>query len=151
MRYLLVANSQFLEQSPITSPVSDTKTGMMTYGWANWLDRIHYKLSTRNYQNVTSAAGVAAAVNLDAQYVALSDANGGDYALTLAAPIIPGTTKVIEMTSRTYGGNVNLDLTNVVGGTASSTCTFGTQGGCLILMSLSTKWVVIKQYNVTLT
>lgn len=93
-----------------------------------------------------SAAG---ALSILRNYSKLEVAGGG--AITLAAPsaAMLGQLKTIEMTIDT--GDVTLALTNVVGGTATTTATFSAIGQTLVLQALSTKWVVIKQFGLVLT
>ena len=137
---------QFLEQPPLQTPMIIKGTDTISNGWARWLDKFHFQNSTRNNQVITAAD----AINLGATYVSVATTTG-TYAVTLGAPALPGHTKVIEMIKKTSSYTVTLALTNVVGGTASTTCTFDTSGGSLTLISKSDKWVVLKQYNVTLS
>lgn len=58
-----------------------------------------------------------------------------------------GQIKTIEMT--VDNGDVDLDLTNVVGGSASTSATFTAVGQMLVLIAATSKWIVIKEYGVT--
>ncbi len=76
----------------------------------------------------------------------------GSGAITLAAPTRAGMNKSIKMT--TDNGDVTLDLSNCVGGTATTTATFGAVGDTLMLVSdraSGGKWVIIKEIGVVLT
>jgi hypothetical protein len=97
-------------------------------------------------QTITAAGALSTTVAVSK----LAVVSGG--AVTLAAPTKPGMQKIIKMT--TDDGDVTLALTNVVGGTQSSTATFGAVGDTLVLMSdvaSGGKWMVIKEIGVVLT
>lgn len=93
----------------------------------------------------------AEAISLDAGYVDITGPASSTYAVTLAAPSRGGQMLVIEMTATTSTNAVTLDLTNVVGGSASSTATFDAAGETLVLVSNGSKWVVLKEQGVALT
>lgn len=131
--------NKFLERPP-------TYTTVFDINWVKWFDTVHYRLSTRNHQTITQADSI----DVDARYVDVSTSSA-TYAVTLAAPTIPGVFKTIEMSARTGSYDVTLALTNCVGGSASSTCTFNTAGGALHMISLSNKWLILNEYNVTLS
>lgn len=99
----------------------------------------------------TQAITAASAITLSARHVTLVGPTSSTYAVTLAAPDKAGRLMVIEMLSTTSTNAVTLALTNVVGGTASSSASFDAAGEILILLSASLKWVVIKQQGVTLS
>lgn len=122
---------------PITSPITSQT-------WRDWFRDLYYRLSARNHQVLVGAG----AINLDATYVALDSTDGG-FAVTLDPPTVAGSWKFIEMTAD--GGNVTLALTNVVGGSASTTCTWNDVRDTLTLVSLDDKWRVIDEGGVTLT
>jgi hypothetical protein len=93
----------------------------------------------------------AGAISLDANHVKITGPSTGTYAVTLAAPSRGGQVLVIEMTGTTSTNAVTLDLTNVVGGTASSSASFNAAAETLVLISNSTKWIVMKEQGVTLS
>lgn len=72
-------------------------------------------------------------------------------AITLAAPTadIVGDIKVIQMTAD--NGDVTLALTNVQGGTATTTATFDAVNETLILIAGKNKWNVLAGIGVTLS
>lgn len=92
---------------------------------------------------------LAGALSVTKVYSGLAIPSGG--AVTLAAPdaSMLGQQKTIEMT--TDGGDVTLALTNVVGGSAATTCTFNDVNDCLILVAKSNKWVVVKEQGVSMS
>ena len=73
--------------------------------------------------------------------------------MTLAAPTSAedGIVKASKMIARDGTNTVTLALTNVVGGSAATTATFDSAGETLILQAAGGKWVVIKEFGVTLT
>jgi hypothetical protein len=73
--------------------------------------------------------------------------------VTLAAPTSAenGVVKTIEMIAGDGTNTVTLALTNVVGGSASTTATFDAAGETLVLVARSAKWVVLQELGVTLT
>ena len=75
----------------------------------------------------------------------------GAGAVTLAAPSIPNFDLTLTMTAD--NGDVTLALTNVVGGSAATTCTFNDVNDILVLKSnlASGKWMVLKEIGVVLT
>lgn len=75
----------------------------------------------------------------------------GAGAATLAAPSKPGMLKVISMS--VDNGDVTLALTNVTGGSAATTATFGDVGDELVLISdtIAGKWIVLKENGVALS
>jgi hypothetical protein len=101
----------------------------------------------------TQALTAAGAVFLDADLTTLVGPSSGTYAITLAAPTIlqQGTTKAIQMLSTTGTNTVTMALTNVIGGTASTTCTWNAANQVLVLKAVSGVWVVENQIGVTLT
>ena len=99
---------------------------------------------------VTETATAAGALSTTTLFSKLAVPSGG--AVTLAAPssAIAGQFKTIQMT--TDDGDVTLALTNVVGQSSGTTATFDTAGDALVLQALAnSKWVVIKEYGITLT
>jgi hypothetical protein len=55
------------------------------------------------------------------------------------------------MLSTTGTNTVTMALTNVIGGTASTTCTWNAANQVLVLKAVSGVWVVENQIGVTLT
>lgn len=90
----------------------------------------------------------AGAISTSTAYTAVTTT--GAAAITLAVPTKPAFIKVIKMT--TDGGDATLALTNVVGGSAATTCTFNDVGDTLVLVSdtVSGKWVVLAEVGVTM-
>lgn len=133
-----------LTQPPVYIKSRDDTTKLPTPEWNQWFNDVHRQLSTRNHQTITSAR----AVDESAQYVAI-DSTSGAFAITLAAPNVPNVTKVMEMTAD--GGDVTMALTNVIGGSAGTTCTWNDVRDILVLKSASDKWVVLNEIGVSLT
>lgn len=98
-------------------------------------------------QTITAAG----AISLDSNHVKITGPAASTYAVTLAAPSRGGQILVIEMVSTTETNAVTLALTEVIGGTAATTATFDAAAETLVLVSQSTKWVVLKQQGVTLS
>lgn len=98
--------------------------------------------------NVESLAAPAA-VSITVANTKLDLAGVG--AVTLAAPgaAMLGHVKTIEMT--TDNGDVTLSLTNVLGGSAATTCTWSAVGQMLVLVGGATAWHVIAESGVALT
>lgn len=95
-----------------------------------------------------SAAG---AISLDVNHVKITGPAASTYAVTLAAPSRAGQLLSIEMVATTGSNAVTLALTNVVGGTAATSASFDAAAETLVLISNSTKWIVLKQQGVTLS
>jgi hypothetical protein len=98
----------------------------------------------------TIDSGDAASASL--RITNIDNTTGGAGAITLAAPnaAMVGSIKIITMT--VDGGDVTLALTNVVGGTAATTATFDAVGETLVLLGgANSKWIVLKEYGVTLS
>lgn len=97
-------------------------------------------------EETVSAAG---ALSLTTALSKLSLSGAG--AVTLAAPSKPGFIKIIRMDAD--NGDVTLALTNVVGGSAATTCTFNDVNDRLVLVSdsaASGKWIVLKESGVAM-
>lgn len=140
-----------MSNTPLPLPPSNLdfldKDGKMTNPWNQWFNDLHLKIATnRNQQNLTAAG----AVNLDSSYVSLNSTTAG-FAITLAAPTLPGLTKTIEMVTHGGGKDVTMALTNVTGAPASSSCKWNGTNQQLILMSNGLKWVYIGKNGVTIT
>lgn len=143
-----MAVNKILTPPPITVPTTISKDNPLPQvSWSQWYNDLYFILSAANHQVITEAS----AVNLDARYVDISTSSAGGYAITLAAPTIPGVFKIIEMTTRTSTNDITLALTNCVGGSAATTCTFDTEDGSLTLVSKADKWLILKEQNVTLS
>lgn len=97
------------------------------------------------YQETVVAAG---ALSVTKVYSGLAVVGGG--AVTLAAPsaTMLGQLKTIEMT--TDDGDVTLALTNVIGQSSGTGATFNSVQDSLVLLALSTKWLVIKENGIAL-
>ena len=141
-----------IRNKPLTAPpvtsiaVGERKT--FTTIWSNWFNTLYYQNSNANHEVVTGAS----TINPDSNYHSLTTTSGGGtYAITLDPPTIPGKVKSIEMIARGGSSNVTLSLTNCVGGSASTTCTWNSVGDALLLISLSGKWLILKEYGVSLT
>jgi hypothetical protein len=91
-------------------------------------------------ENITAVGALSTTVAVSH----LNFAAGG--AVTLAAPTKPCFLKIIKVDQHT--SNYTLALTNIVDGTASTTATFTSTSGRLVLLSdsvTSGKWIVIHQ------
>ena len=99
------------------------------------------------------AVTAAGALTLGKTYHSLSNSSGSTYAVTLAAPTAAedGIVKAIKMIAGDGTNTVTLALTNFVGGSASTTATFDSAGETLIAMAAGGKWVIQKEFGVTLT
>jgi hypothetical protein len=93
----------------------------------------------------------AGAISLDSGHVKITGPASSTYAVTLAAPSRGGQLLVLEMVSTTSTNAVTLALTNVIGGSAGSSASFNAAAETLVLVSQSTKWVVLKEQGVTLS
>lgn len=93
----------------------------------------------------------AGALSVTTQVSSLVGPAASTYAVTLAAPASSGILKMITMASTTGSNTVTLALTNVVGQSSGTSCAFDAAGDTLLLFSNATKWVVFKEYNVTLS
>lgn len=81
----------------------------------------------------------------------IDNTSGGAGAVTLAVPGagMYGKVKTVEMI--VDGGDTTLALTNVVGGSAATTCTFAAVNDCLVLIGGTNKWHVIAESGVVLS
>lgn len=98
------------------------------------------------------------AVSIHIQHTSLSNSSGSSYAVTLAAPNgnCVGKTKTISMAAGDGTNNVTMALTNVVGGSASSSALFNAAGESLVMQCIQTgassyAWLVLNEYGVTLS
>ncbi len=137
---------------PLSSPPNSFEVlndKVHTPNWQQWFVDLHRKIAPNiNRQYLTAAA----VINVDSTHVSLSTtAAGSTYAVTLAAPTIPGLIMMIEMIARNGAKNVTLSLTNVDGGSAATTCTWSGVGQKLLLMAGDSKWTVFKERGVALT
>ena len=125
------------KQPPLQTDIkAENQTNGIAIEWSRWYNDIYLELSTKNHSKVSAAQ----ALNLNSKYISL-DSTSGAMAITLAAPLNPGMTKIIEMT--VDGGDVTMSLANCIGGSAATTCTWNDVGDTLILKSRSDKWIVI--------
>lgn len=100
--------------------------------------------ASANTETITAAG----AVSITKPHTSLALVGAG--AVTLAAPSVDGVVKIIVMTAD--NGDVTMALTNVVGGSAATTCTFNDANDCIVLVSslARAKWIVLKEVGVTL-
>lgn len=100
-------------------------------------------------QTITAAG----AIDPRASHVRITGPATSTYAITLAAPgpTDGGRTMIIDMVSTTGSNTVTLALTNIIGGTAASTCTWNAARQSLTVMAQNDRWVVLKQQGVVLT
>lgn len=130
--------------SDYSTPPSVTLNEANSNNFKNWFSNLYYNLSIKNHQLISEASPI----NLDARFVRLQSAGAG-YTVTLEGPTIPGVHKTIQKTSNN-SDNIVLDLTNCLGGTAPSTCTFNSQNDVIVLVSLAnSKWYIVSYYGVT--
>lgn len=134
-----------LPRPPMSSEVVDN-TGHYTQPWRQWNEDLYYSLGTAVFQKIT----VAQPVRLDARYASL-DTTAGAFAITLDAPTVATSRLMIEMVVRGGTNNATMSLTNVVGASASTTCTWNSVGDFIILESSSNKWGMIKEFGVSVT
>lgn len=119
---------------------------LVTLGLNATASEINQFNDVSGYVEVVTAVG---ALSVTKKYTKLELVGAGS--VTLAAPdaSMIGQTKVIEMT--VDNGDVTMALTQVVGQSSGTTCTWNDAGDALVLMALSGKWLVIKEYGVTMT
>lgn len=109
------------------------------------------KLAALDNAVTDQAITAAGAINPLAKYVGITGPSSSTYAVTLAAPTVPGRTLVIEMTGTTSTNAVTLALTNIIGGSGASSASFDAAGETLTLVSNGSKWVVVDEHGVTLS
>ena len=134
-----------------TATITNLTTSALTIG-ATALGSTATEIDTRCDDSAMSESIVAAgALSTSVALSELAVAGGG--AVTLAVPTKPAMIKILHMT--TYGGNVTLALTNIVGTTlgTETTCTFNSVGDRLVLVSdsISGKWIILKEAGVVMT
>lgn len=107
-----------------------------------------------NVEAITSAGALA----IDKTESKITGPDSSTYAVTLAAPTEAqvGQLKIITMIATTGTNAVTLDLTNVVGGSQSSSAAFDAAGETLVLLAIRVaattyKWLVLKEFGVTLS
>ena len=143
-----MARNTQLEPPPLWSPIQELNTNRLSQAWEQWFTKVQFFLSIDNHQTITNAA---TDIKLDAEVVNLI-ATSASYAVTLSSPTLAGRLKIIQMTQRSNPYAVTLALTNVIGGSASTTATFDAANEILVLLSVNnSKWLVIKEQGVTLT
>jgi hypothetical protein len=114
--------------------------------WRAWFNNIYFNLSTKSHQTITAASPI----NLDARFVRLQSSGSG-YAVTLAAPTIPGVYKVIQKTSNN-ADNITLAMTNLIGQPSGTTLTWNSQNDIVVLVSCdNSKWYIVSYNGVTFT
>lgn len=114
--------------------------------WRSWFNNLYFNLSTKNHQTITAASPI----NLDARFVRLQSSGSG-YAVTLAAPTIPGVYKVIQKTSANTD-NITLAMTNLIGQPSGTTLTWNSQNDIVVLVSCdNSKWYIVSYNGVTFT
>lgn len=117
-----------------------------TNSFKAWFNNLYFNLSTKNHQTITAASPI----NLDARFVRLQSSGSG-YAVTLAAPTIPGVYKVIQKTSSNTD-NITLAMTNLIGQPSGTTLTWNSQNDIVVLVSCdNNKWYIVSYNGVTFT
>ena len=107
----------------------------------NWVDNVFFNLSAKNHQIVTEAVSL----NLDSRFVQLQSSGSG-YAVTLAAPTLPGIYKTVQKTSNN-ADNITMSLTNCFGQPSGTTVTWNSQNDIIVLVSCAnSKWYIVS-YN----
>lgn len=138
---------------PAGTIVRSIATTQDIYGWLRLTSSSNHVLGVDWAEiplaQTKQALTAAGAISLRTLYTSVSNA-GASYAVTLAAPAAgtEGQRKVIECLNT---GTVTLELTNIEGGTGTTTATFDAVGEKLFLEAGATKWTVIKELGVTLT
>lgn len=117
----------------------------------NLLTDLPTGINIRSYLPGTESITAAGAASVTVPVTQLTGPATSTYAITLAAPSAPGIVKTITMIATTGSDAVTLALTNVVGGSQATSASFDAAGETLILVSNATKWVVVKEYGVTLS
>lgn len=140
----MAKNSQ-LPPVPVQSNIAGDEK--VNDNWLQWFLRLRFLNSNENFQTIDNTSSPVA---LDAEYVALK-ATTANITITLEAPTIENRWKTIEMTDRSAPYSATLALTNIVGGTASTSANFDAANETLVLLSKNGKWLVMKEYNVTLS
>ena len=109
------------------------------------------ELNTLDQSANTETIDSGVAIDATITHTAIDNTTSGAGAITLAAPgaAMIGKTKIIEMT--VDNGDVTLALTNVVGGSAGTTCTWSAVDQALILVGGTNAWHVIAESGVALT
>lgn len=123
------------------------KTGS-TYQWTV-VCAIGTNVNNLATQAIT-AAGTAVIVDGTINRVTLTNAINGAFTLAAPSAAMKGKMLIIEYIGAGTN-NATLALTNVQGGSASTTATFNLLAETLILVGGDTKWNVIKEIGVTLT
>lgn len=138
----MAAQNKDLTAPPINTEMYKGK--LLSVPWLQWFNDLYYRISTKNFQNITAAN----AVNLDARHVTLTSSGAG-YAITLDAPTVPGLFKTIQKVSNN-ADNITMLLTNVIGQPSGTTVTWNSQNDVIVLVSLSnSKWYIVSDNGVT--
>lgn len=153
-----------LRDSGSTAVRPSLGSGVLAYTYYNsdagtrqyqiWNSAAWDTIKTIRSEAITSAGALTAELTRHT----LSNASGATYAVTLAAPtsVIVGIDKDISMIAGDATNTVTLALTNVIGGSASTTCTFNSASDHLVLRAIQTgastyAWLVIKEHGVVMT
>ena len=124
------------------SPLKEENTN----AFRAWFNNVYFNLSTKNHQTITAASPI----NLDARFVRLQSSGSG-YAVTLAAPTIPGIYKVVQKTSNNADA-ITLSMTNVFGQPSGTTITWNSQNDIVVFVSCdNSKWYIVSYNGVTFT
>lgn len=143
----MASKNNQLTNIPRLDPFVVPDKNVVSESWFRWFNKIKFYITSDNHQVIDN---IATTINLDSNYIALK-ATTASYAITLDAPTIDGKHMTIQMTERSNPRSVTLSLTNVIGGSASTTATFDAVNETLILESGNGKWAVIREIGVTLT
>jgi len=130
----------------LTSPAINTPTinsGAALGATSTEIDQFN---DVSAYQESIIAAG---AITVTKKYSGLALVGAGAVTLAVPGASMLGQTKTIEMTAD--NGDVTLALTNVVGQSSGTTATFNDVRDSLVLLALSDKWLVIKEFGITLS
>lgn len=101
-----------------------------------------------NVSKVTAAG----AINTKLPRCEITGPASSTYAATLAAPAAGDVEELaITMVATTSTNSVTLALTNVEGGSNTSTATFDAARETLVLRNNGAKWLVVKEFGVTLS
>jgi hypothetical protein len=141
------------EPNSPTGPWGGAKNHPTSLGVARIYKPVLDALNFGRVGGQTQVVGTAASMTPGVNVVQLQIPAAGSYAFTLPAPTIDDISKIlmIEAVTDPGTGNVTVALTNVDGGTASTTATFNNVGDKLVLMGGTSKWTVLKQLGVVLT
>ena len=143
------ATNETMAVAKFTNALADA--GYVTASGVDSFGALYDVLAIQQANTVVEAITAAGAASVNAIVTSVTGPAASTYAITLAAPPVAGRIKVITMAGTTSTNAVTLALTNVVGGSAASSASFDAAGETLILISNGTKWVVVKEFGVTLS